>query len=509
MCPLCKEIHYLCFRQMKAESNEDKPNLPFTQNTGEVVEYLDAPYYSRADKILNMSPITDEELDMYEDLYKSNLMYDTSEYDWCMNLGDNHCMFQWHWCPLPNPPTPVKKRKSKFSGVFGPTKKFTLYKAFTSIWDKTVIEHIVCETNKNANYNDTNWIDTTIDELYVFLAISLATSMYDMEDLKQYWRTESDLDNSIVTKAMSYDRFVALNYFIGFKNANEDANDFNESRATVSMIETIVIKLNKKFHTLYRMGQDVVFDEPSEFSKRKDGTYKLLKKPQNISEVNICDAKSGYVWSILISTAVKDSNLPPRGISPCIILKFMEANKNRGHTIWCDNIFNSVLLARVAYVLKCNFVGTLNEEIGSNFDKVKKKLKPGEVSGRYDNDVDFILWQDKNIVSLVTTYHGATTIEEMGRKAPAAFVDFKNNVACLDKRDEILADYIQVEGKGWVRRMFDRLLNISVYNSLIICKCAKISFDSFKKFRLNLIVELISKHGVYLKPIKEEFSYRD
>ncbi|KAG8239348.1 hypothetical protein J437_LFUL017961 [Ladona fulva] len=172
-------------------------------------------------------------------------------------------------------------------------------------------------------------------------------------------------------------------------------------------------------------------------------------------------------------------------------------------TLWMDNYYNSPILARL---LKINYhtdcVGTLRLNRKNVSQRMKeKKFKKGEVFGEYSGPISVLKWSDKKIVSMISTYHGAEMkTEAKGQKLktkPISMIDYNRFMGGVDLKDQLLQSYL-IERKRntkWYMKVFRRLLNTAVLNSMVIYQAnTGKKVDQFF-FRIQLIEELLIKYA--------------
>ena len=159
-------------------------------------------------------------------------------------------------------------------------------------------------------------------------------------------------------------------------------------------------------------------------------------------------------------------------------MKFMEPLLGRGYTLWLDNYYNSPTLAREQKTVHdTDCVGTLRINRKNVPKKVKeKKLKKGEIIARHSGPVMVMNWCDKKNVTMVSTYHNSKTktITKRGKEVekPQCVLYYNSNMGGMDLKDQLLHMYL-VERKRmtrWYMKLFKRLLNAIVLNSLILYK---------------------------------------
>nr|XP_034195065.1 piggyBac transposable element-derived protein 4-like [Osmia lignaria] len=180
-----------------------------------------------------------------------------------------------------------------------------------------------------------------------------------------------------------------------------------------------------------------------------------------------------------------------------IVLSLIQPLLGKGYTLWLDNFYTSPALARFLKEHRTDCVGTLKTN-RKNFPVTVKnaKLKKGETIGRHVGSITVMKWYDKRNVCLLSTYHGTETKTEVkhGKEItkPICVYDYNCYMGGVDRKDQLLQPFL-VERKKmskWYIKLFRRLLNVTVLNSMIIYKHNTKRNISQLAFRIALIEQL-------------------
>lgn len=430
--------------------------------------------------------------------------------------------FDFKWRGFSEPQIPPELRKEPFSEInCGPTVPLSSpYEAFTAIWDRQIMEHIAMETNRYAQQEVTamihqglllpssritRWRDTNPDELYVYFAILLATGIIVKSRADSYWNTAQDLLSSPGFSAtMSFDRYFLLSKCLHFSN-NDDCNPHTMTRSEAKLfkVRPIIDHLNQRFQQLYILSENIALDESltqwkgwldiNQFIRNKAATV-------GIKTYEVCESQSGYLWRFEVHVGHDESpqDSPLSGVVPALVLKLLNGLEHKGHTVWMDNFYNSPALARELKVRGFDCVGTLRlnrQFVPTELTNLTKgALAVGQVRGCTSGDVDLVVWRDKNLVSLISTYHGLATVKCGDVLKPSIVPDYNVCMGGVDRKDQMIAMYPieRRRNRVWYKKFFRRLLNVSVLNAFILLRTQRPL--THRNFRETLVRELVAKH---------------
>lgn len=434
-------------------------------------------------------------------------------------------LYDFEWRPFPNDPISPELRRETFSNNnVGPTTPCAdPYETFVQIWDRQIMEHIASETNKYAQQlvsqmlennilhprsRISRWRDTTIDELYVYFGLILAMGVVVKTRMEEYWGTNPDVFYTPGFSAhMSIDRFLLLNKCLHF-NDNDDmcALNLDYADARLYKIRPILLHLNKKIQELYIPAQNLALDESLLMWKGWLEFCQLIPNKaanRGIKTYEICESQTGYLWRFEVHSHKKSPpqqfENPLEAFTPAIVLRLVQGLEHKGYTLWMDNYYQSPYLARRLKSLGFDCVGTLRTDRKfvpqALHSLTKRNMRPGQITGLTSGDVDAMVWRDTNRVAMISTYHGNGKQTVRGSTKPILILDYNIMMGGVDKKDQLLAMY-PVERKRtrvWYKKLFRRLLNVSVLNSYIIYHHT--SRLSHRNFRISLIKSLLSKHS--------------
>ncbi|KAI5645835.1 transposase IS4 domain-containing protein [Phthorimaea operculella] len=278
------------------------------------------------------------------------------------------------------------------------------------------------------------------------------------------------------------------------------------AEAKLFKVQPILDHLNNKFSQLYILSQNVALDERLTMWKGWLDINQFIKNKAaavGIKTYEVCESLTGYLWRFEVHAGHNTSEAqdsPISGIVPALVLRLLTGLEHQGYTVWMDNFYNSPALARELKVRGFDCVGTLRTN--RQFVPVeltnlsKKDMAIGQVSGCTSGDVDLLVWRDKSRVAFVSTYHGLATTKCGDTLKPTVVPDYNVCMGGVDRKDQMIAMY-PIERKRtkiWYKKLFKRLLNVSVLNAYILYK-HKQHRISHRNFRKTLIGELLSRHG--------------
>ncbi|KAF9407212.1 hypothetical protein HW555_012682 [Spodoptera exigua] len=485
-------------------------------------EDLVAPLIPRTFRCFLETPMDTEDIEGQPSFIVEAVPTSTTERPWAVN--------DFEWSAFPNPPIPPESRREMFceNNVGPTTQSVDPYDIFIAIWDRQFMEYIASETNRYAqqvttqmldnnklfpNSRISQWRDTTADELYVYFGLILGMGVVVKSRLEEYWSSSPDLFVTPGFRAhMSLNRFMLLNKCLHFRN-NEDmcALRLNASEAKLFKIQPVIDFLNTAFQNLYNLNRNISLDESLLQWKGWLDINQLIPNKAatvGIKTYEICESQTGYLWRFEVH-AYKKSPLQQtedilQSSTPAIVLRLVHGLENRGHTLWMDNFYNSPCLARRLKSLGFDCVGTLRTNRlfvpETLHNLTKNDMRPGEITGLTSGDIDVMVWRDRNRVAMLSTYHGNGVQSIRGSTKPILILDYNIMMGGVDKKDQMLAMY-PIERKRtkiWYKKLFRRLLNVSVLNAYIVHKHNSSSPLSHRNFRIRLIKQLLSKHSAAL-----------
>lgn len=264
--------------------------------------------------------------------------------------------------------------------------ELTPLEVFVKIWDASIIDHIVRETNRyGANLVALNtkpcsrlnrWKDVTGDEIRRFFAIFMLQSLVINNVEREYWYPMLDeLQIGNFKDIMPFNRFVVIKRCLHFVDNASLRSPYTKLDKIIPIIE----HLNQKFSSLYLLEQNVAIDESLLLWKgRLSFAQKIATKRARvgIKSYELCESRTGYLWRMEVYTGKGHAHVAqvgepeergeelekdePESATVQIVLNLMRPLFNKGHTLIMDNFYNAPLLSRLLKVQhKTDSMGTL------------------------------------------------------------------------------------------------------------------------------------------------------
>ena len=114
-----------------------------------------------------------------------------------------------------------------------------------------------------------------------------------------------------------------------------------------------------------------------------------------------------------------------------------------------------------------------------------------------------VCWKDKRDVCMLSTCHQCA-MRDSGKKDqqgntienPDVVLEYNNVMGAVDKVDQMLEPYaMQRKGVKWYIKLFEHLLDVSVFNSFVLYKqCNVNSKLAFLDYKLLLVEKMVTKY---------------
>jgi hypothetical protein len=229
-----------------------------------------------------------------------------------------------------------------------------IVQTFLLFFTEDFVNNIVQETNTYAQQficgkvfplrsPARQWVPVTVNEMYVVIALFLLMGIISKPTLNSYFSPKRLLYTPAFPDVISRDRFQLICKFLHFNDNSKKDNYLGPAR--LFKIFPVIQHLNERFQSLFYPGQNICIDESLTLWKGRLSfkMYLPLKASKfGIKTYELCDSKSGYLWSFLVYTG-SETQLNSKLIrentnkTTSIILHLVEPLLHRGHTLWMDN----------------------------------------------------------------------------------------------------------------------------------------------------------------------------
>ncbi|EPB69401.1 transposase, IS4 family [Ancylostoma ceylanicum] len=328
--------------------------------------------------------------------------------------------------------------------------------------DDEVIDLIVNETNRYGATKDEAFVPTNNLEMKQFLGIIIQMGFVRLPKLEDYWSTSAEIGgNAICGSIMPRKRFYSL-----MKSLHLVDNGKNNTSKTYKIDDFMKLFISN-CQRLLIPGKDVCIDESLiPFRGRlKFRQYIPSKKHKyGIKVFKVC-SQHGYTYDMKIYAGKEDQ--PRAGsVAEDVVLKLMENLLGKGRTLYTDNWYTSLPLARSLLRNQTNLVGTCRKNrTGLPKDVTVAKLKKHEhVAAQSGDGILVMKWRDKRDVMMLSTVHD-DAIAENGK--PQVVLDYNKSKTFIDLSDQMASycPYARKTTKWYLRMFFHIITQTAVVNA--------------------------------------------
>ncbi|KAJ8936100.1 hypothetical protein NQ314_012491 [Rhamnusium bicolor] len=189
-----------------------------------------------------------------------------------------------------------------------------------------------------------------------------------------------------------------------------------------------------------------------------------------------------------------------KGHTKKVVLGLMENHLNCGHSIFMDNFYVSVDLAKELLRKKTYCTGTIRGNRKDNPKEiVNAKLQKGQSLAKYQNGVLVGKWRDKRDVLYLSTEFKNNLVEYENRRGdkmtkPLPILQYNDYMSGVDRKDQMMA-YYPCERKmlRWYKKLGIHLFQLILVNSHYLYNKHSGQIMTLSDFRLEVIRNLLNK----------------
>lgn len=390
---------------------------------------------------------------------------------------------------------------------------------FSMLFTDELIDLIVQETNLYAveiflassgslSSRISQWKDTTIEEMKIFLALLFHTGTIRTNRLEDYWKKSELFDLKFFRSHMSRNRFMLILRALHFSHS-ESSNRLNK-------IENIVSYFNKKMEEVYEPSKNLALDESMVLFRGRLVFRQYIKNKRHKYGVKLymLTESFGLVHRVMIYSGQGHDMSLDCCHTEYVVEKLMEGLFYSGRSLYMDNYYNSIKLAHNLLSKETYCTGTLRQNRKNNpKDITSKKLKVGENVGKYtEKGVSVVKWRDRREVLMISSEFENDMVEVTNRKGqtkikPLAISKYNQYMSGVDKQDQMMS-YYPCERKTirWYKKIGIHFFQLFMLNSyyLFINHERKITFYDY---RLSVISSLCESHNILPRlPVKSQIN---
>ncbi|XP_050301576.1 piggyBac transposable element-derived protein 4-like [Anthonomus grandis grandis] len=272
------------------------------------------------------------------------------------------------------------KEPTEFFNYFIDDEMINLFVTETNRFASQRIAAAIADPNRKAKVP--KWVDTNPVEMRKFFGIILWMGLLPMLQLRDYCSTKSLYQNRIPT-IMSRNRFEGI---LGMFHVSDNEKD-RPSDDRLYKISEFLDMLQKKSKSSYMPEKDIYIDKSNiPFRGRIYFRQYIPNKRHRygIKLFKLC-VSGGYTWDFKVYTGREKSS--EFAVSEKVVMELMEGLLDSGRTLYTDNYYTSVSLAKRLIDRKTHLVGTIRaNRKGNPQEVIKEKLNRGGIVARQDND---------------------------------------------------------------------------------------------------------------------------
>ncbi|XP_065646299.1 piggyBac transposable element-derived protein 2-like [Hydra vulgaris] len=369
-------------------------------------------------------------------------------------------------------------RKEKFPWTIPPPKvenhlsPVSLFELFMT----PEIMHRICNESKEyAAQKGHDNFDVDITSLKLFLSILLISGYAPLPRRPMYWETAGDVHNSMVSAAMSYNKFSSIMSNIHFANNNElDMTDrFAKVRSLIQFINAACL-------TNFQPEQIISIDESMVpyYGKHSAKQY-IHGKPIKFGyKMWVAATRLGYVINFYPyqGAGTTDKDLGLGGLVVVNLTKDLPKRDGNFFHIVFDNLFTSPRLLRLLVDRGMAAMGTLrsNRTEGAPLKNIKAmdKLPRGSHDVALDQkaNVCLVRWHDSKVVTVAplrkAKRYSSAQKKRIDVDQPSVKQLYNYGMGGVDRLDQNLARYmIQHRSKKWYWPIFRFCVDLAVQNA--------------------------------------------
>ena len=277
---------------------------------------------------------------------------------------------------------------------------------------------------------------------------------------------------------MSRDRFLQI-----FWNLHLCDPSLNASSPRCTKVQPLLDLLIPAFQCHFIPDQHIAVDESmTGFKGRVSFRQYVRGKPHpfGIKAFVLADSKTGYLHNVRIyfgaeTDIVEDPSLLQ---TTRTVITLAEHLQKKAYHLYCDRFYTSPELSVALREMGVMLTGTVRTNRRGMLLAVKApgkpKLKKGETKAYRAGETMVLQWQDKRLVTLLSSAHSCNVVEVRTRRGqlkekPLAVQDYNDHMLGVDKMDQ-LATYYSFLHKyvKWWRKVLFWLLEVATVNAYIV-----------------------------------------
>jgi hypothetical protein len=397
---------------------------------------------------------------------------------------------------------------------------------FAKYFPNEIFMELAEKTNMYSIHKTGKIINTNVEEIRKFVALHIVMGIIRFPRLRMYWTPATKIQ-FIDDIQLPRNRFEALRNNLHIVDVNEKRNGNDK----LWKVRPIINSFEKRCEELV-IEENVCIDESIIPFKGKLKIKQYMKgkpNPWGVKVFMLCGA-SGIIYrsivyqgSTTLPVHLQESYSATNGLVMHLASRIPE---QKGHKLFCDNYFTSLLLLQELLEKGVFVAGTIRT---NRLEKCPLKLENQlKKSGRGSNDsfvtddekVVVVRWYDNKCVNMASNFVGIEPEDEVRRwdrkegayvmvKRPAIIRMYNSSMGGVDKSDFLIALYRTfIRSRKWTLRVIFHYFNLAVCNAWLEHQSVMERGGEIKKDRMDLlefamsIAKGLALSGSLIKPPK-------
>ncbi|XP_028660386.2 piggyBac transposable element-derived protein 4-like [Erpetoichthys calabaricus] len=359
------------------------------------------------------------------------------------------------------------------------------------------------------------WRDVSLTEMKCYIGVILKMAITNAADVKDYFSTTWDNYMPFFTDLFTRDRFCMIHWMLHVQPPSNPDPGQRQTRG--EKVKNMVAHMKSKCAELYIPEQNIAVDETTiSFKGRTSFLMYNSQKPTKwgLRVYSLADSKTGYLsqFEPYYGSCTKDilpyPDLPvPARVVLHLVKGLIQDDRSSGYHVYTDRYYTSPALGVELTKLRVSITGTVqkNRKLLPSDIKKKLKLKKNESVAWKSNKQLALVWQDKRLIFMYSTFHNAVSEEKERRKRggevekiikPCVISDYTEHMGAVDRFDHYAVSYnFSRKTVKWWRKTFYWLLEVAIVNSYILwCQCYPQDKLRHLAYHRKLINELVKDH---------------
>lgn len=306
---------------------------------------------------------------------------------------------------------------------------------------------------------------------------------------------------------MSRNRFQLLLRMIHFSdNENTPESGFDKLRKIRPLLDMLI----ERYQYVVVPPEEVCIDETLVPFRGRLGFRQYIKNKRHkfgIKVYKLC-IKHGYTYNFSVYYGKSNPTNQSLSCTEQVVFDLMGTLLDSGRTLYVDNYYTSVHLAKLLLQRKTHLVGTLRKKRKQNCKEVEDaKLVKNQCIARFRQPgIVSIKWKDTRDVLALSTKHLGEMVQmpsrrDPERKKPKLIVDYNSSKAFIDLSDQRKAYNTPLRrGVKWYRKLaVEIILGSTLINAYVVyCDLTKNKIN-ITKFKQEVLKHTLSKYNSQMR----------